>query len=480
MKSPITRKLVGYFSAILFIFALVTGISFVILFYHNTIELNKQELQSRTEGIAEKLSGFMQEEKTHKPGKGNGYGAYMKSLDDIARTDVWVVDKNAQTIDMGHGKHMVTFKELPKDANDLIDEVFEGKSALNEGFSDFFKTSTITAGAPVYGKNQMVAAAVLLHADVKGMQHSVWQGIKLLIIVLSIALLGTLIIAIWLAKKFMYPLKSMEQTTKHLIEGDYTAKTGIVQKDEIGSLAQNMDVLSERLEKSSQERQRFDNMQQEFIATVSHELRTPITVIRGSLELLYDGVIQPEEMKTYFGQMLKDSIHLQRLVNDLLELSKLQNEDYRIEMNPLNLVEVVEDAVRSLKPLAKDKEIEIMLDTPADPCVIEGDYGRLRQLCIILLDNAIKFSKEGGKIDVQIFQKVDEIGVDFKDYGSGIAAKDILHIFEKFYHIKSEKNQDGSGLGLAVAKQIAQRHGATLECESQEQTDTTFHFVKKR
>ncbi|MEG0227338.1 MAG: histidine kinase dimerization/phospho-acceptor domain-containing protein, partial [Lachnospiraceae bacterium] len=85
--------------------------------------------------------------------------------------------------------------------------------------------------------------------------------------------------------------------------------------DEIGSLAQNMDVLSERLEKSSQERQRFDNMQQEFIATVSHELRTPITVIRGSLELLYDGVIQPEEMKTYFGQMLKDSIHLQRLVN---------------------------------------------------------------------------------------------------------------------------------------------------------------------
>ncbi|MEG0722386.1 MAG: two-component sensor histidine kinase, partial [Lachnospiraceae bacterium] len=90
------------------------------------------------------------------------------------------------------------------------------------------------AGAPVYGKNQIVAAAVLLHADVKGMQHSVWQGIKLLIIVLSIALLGTLIIAIWLAKKFMYPLKSMEQTTKHLIEGDYTAKTGIVQKDEIG------------------------------------------------------------------------------------------------------------------------------------------------------------------------------------------------------------------------------------------------------
>jgi signal transduction histidine kinase len=257
----------------------------------------------------------------------------------------------------------------------------------------------------------------------------------------------------------------MKEIAMRLADKDYKARCNINQDDEIGELARTLDVLSERLQLADEESQKLEKLRREFIANISHELRTPVTVIRGSLEALRDGVItEPEEVQEYHEQMLSESVFLQRLINDLLDLSRLQNMDFPIEKEPLNLCDVVQDAVRSSRRLGLEKDIDIDLSSDTDLYVLNGDYGRLRQMLLVFLHNSIKFSDEGGKVEVAL--EKDKLFI--KDYGCGIKADDIPHAFDRFYKARNEKNKSGSGLGLAIAKQIALRHNMSLELESEQ------------
>ncbi len=196
-------------------------------------------------------------------------------------------------------------------------------------------------------------------------------------------------------------------------------------------------------------------------------------MIRGSLEALCDEVVtDPEQVKNYHRQMLSESISLQRLVSDLLDLSRLQNADFKIEMQPLDLCEILRDAVRSAGHLARDKNVEIAQEYDVSTLTVTGDYGRLRQMFMIVLDNAVKFSPAGGKIHVALKNGT----VSIRDRGKGIAQEDLPHIFDRFYRVKSEDNKNGSGLGLAIAREIADRHGVEVSVTSEPNEGTEFRF----
>ena len=258
-----------------------------------------------------------------------------------------------------------------------------------------------------------------------------------------------------------------------LAAGNYTAKTGVQQRDEIGELAATIDILSERLDLASRESERLNKLRRDFVANISHELRTPVTVIRGSLEALCDEVVtDPEQVKSYHRQMLNESMFLQRLVNDLLDLSRLQNTDFKIEMEKISLCDVLSDVVRSARHMAQNKNIEIRQEHDAQMCTAFGDYGRLRQMFLIILDNAIKFSPQGGVVTVSLKDKT----VSISDNGIGIAQEDLPYIFDRFYQVKSEKNKNGTGLGLAIAKQIADRHNIHVIVNSRQNEGTAFQF----
>jgi len=309
----------------------------------------------------------------------------------------------------------------------------------------------------------VVKAVVMLHSPVQGTKDAIWAGLRILFYSMLAALVLVSVLSIVLSWRFTKPLNLMKEIAMRLADKDYKARCNISQNDEIGELANTLDVLSERLQLADEESQKLEKLRREFIANISHELRTPVTVIRGSLEALRDGVIiEPEEVEEYHDQMLSESVFLQRLINDLLDLSRLQNMDFPIEKEPLNLCDVVQDAVRSSRRLGLEKNIEIDLTSDTDIYVLNGDYGRLRQMLLIFLHNSIKFSDEGGKIEVALAK--DKLVI--KDYGCGIKAEDIPHAFDRFYKARNEKNKSGSGLGLAIAKQIALRHNMTLDLAS--------------
>ena len=255
----------------------------------------------------------------------------------------------------------------------------------------------------------------------------------------------------------------MKEVALQLSNGNYSAKCDVNQNDEIGELADTINLLASRLEEASKESGKLEKLRRDFVANISHELRTPITVIRGSLEALYDKVVtDPDKVEEYYIQILNESKFLERLVNDLLDLSKLQNMEFIIDKSEININDLISDVLRSANHLADKKNIEIRTDSIEDSIKIQGDYGRLRQMFWILIDNAIKFSPQDSIIEILVTKEK----ISFLDHGNGIDVRHLPYIFDRFYKTSGEENKSGTGLGLAIAKQIAERHSIQLTAEN--------------
>ena len=213
-------------------------------------------------------------------------------------------------------------------------------------------------------------------------------------------------------------------------------------------------------------------MRRDFFASISHELRTPLTVLRGSLDALSAGLVEDEEKRRdYLAQMQANLLHLNRLVNDLFDLARLENPDFAIEKADVDLSDALRDAVRTARRLAAPMSVELRLgDTP--PIPMRGDYGRLRQMFLAVLDNAVKFSPESGTVEIGVEASENRWRVAVTDHGPGIAAELLPHIFDRF----RTNREGGTGLGLSIAQNIARRHDIVLEADSVEGEGATFAF----
>jgi len=478
MKSKIVHRLILYFSATLLLFSFIIGGIFMTLFKAHTIEVQKSELETRATKMAATLSGLLEEAQySSGPRQGmmngsqGGYMAYLRYLNDIANADVWIVDENLDLITIGpRSNSSFNYTDLPKDADTVVKNVFQGDTTFSEGFSDLLEAPTLTIGTPIQ-KDGAIVGALLLHSPVKGIDDAIGQGFRILSISVLFALLLSIILSIFLAVSFTKPLKKMTTSAVRLAGSDYSAKTGVQSNDEIGELASAIDTLGTRLAIASRESEKLTQLRRDFVANVSHELRTPITVIRGSLEALNEEVVtDPALIKEYYQQMLNESVFLQRLVDDLLDLSRLQNTDFTIEMQELNLCEVLSDVVRSARNKALHKEITVEYEEAPTICKVTGDYGRIRQMFMIIIDNAIKFSPECSVVTISHTGRT----VSIKDHGIGIPEEDLPYIFERFYKSASELNKNGTGIGLQIAKQIADRHGVRIEVVSKPSVGTQF------
>ena len=475
-RGKITGKLSLYFAIALLIFAVIIGSVFMILFKNHTLDLYKIQLADQATDIAQTIPLYLE-----KGGQGiRGFSMYLRVIGDVAGTDVWIVDPDLNLITGGRGPGQMVgdydYADLPPNAGTLVEQVLTGKVDFSEDFSNLLSEPTLTVGAPIITSSGQIIGAVLVHSPVKGTNEAIWQGLIILAISMALALIVSFLFALVFSFSFAKPLVIMKKIALQLIRGDYSAKTNISQADEIGQLASTLDILAQRLDLASQESEKLEVMRREFVANVSHELRTPVTVIRGSLEALVDKVVtDPDQVEDYHAQMLKESKFLQRLVEDLLELSKLQSIDFAIEKSKLSFFDVIEDAVSSVGPLAKKKGVAIRVVKNMPNLTIMGDYGRIRQMVMIILDNAIKFSPENETVEMVL----ENNKLFIKDNGSGIEAAYLPYIFDRFYKARSEQNKEGTGLGLAIAKNIASRHGIGLTAENAQDGGAIFIFDLK-
>lgn len=470
-------KLYLNYAVMLLVTAVLICLIFMKLYEDMTTKDKIGELETQAWTVSTKTTGYIDS------GNSDKYLEYLNTIIEINSWDIWTISKpNAihpmdQSMETGASYEEFTTAEEFAQYVEILNSAFEGDTKFHEGYDDIYEVPTISVSVPVYGADREVVGAVLIIMQDKDKTEIITSSLSLIIMSSVVALGISFVIIIIFATELSMPISRMRVTALELAAGNYHSKTGIVRDDEIGDLAKTVDILSEKLLENDIERKKLDQMRLDFFANVSHELRTPITVIRAYTETLVDGVVKDEEkVGQYYDRMLSECKSMERLVGDLLLLSKMQNPDFAIQKEPVNLQQVFEDIIRSAGVIAEKKNItiEVIKDSPIS--MILGDYDRLRQMFMIILDNAIKFSDENKTVHIKI-SNLDKIIVSIRDEGIGIEPNDIPNIFEKFYKSNLRQNEGGTGLGLAIAKQIAIKHDGSIEVTSNPGVGTEFLFA---
>lgn len=467
-----------YFAFVVCMFAVILSLMYMRLYSENTINSFRISLANKATRISQKVSIYARERDT------SGFTAYYEAIGSFfnqeEKTDIYIISNpnSSNRLDddfTNYNSDSLNSEELPEATLKVLEAAFQGKSASNTGYDEIYCRQVVRVAVPIVDVLGNVSGAIMI-MSVPQDQQLVDNSIKYIIISSISALIISFIVSLFIARKFTGPISAMRKVALKLSEGDFEAKTNIHRGGEIGELAKTIDVLSVKLKENEEIRNNMEQTRRDFFANVSHELRTPITVIRGYSEMLADGVCTKEEKKMqYYERMRNECQSMERLVGDLLTLSKMQNPDFEIEKEPVNIVQIFQDIIRGIHVVAAKKNILIEIKYNKDCILMLGDYDRLRQMFLIILDNAIKFSNENSHIEISLDEHT-KITVSVTDHGIGISPEELPFIFEKFYKSKLRQNAQGSGLGLVIASQIAKKHNGEIKVESELEKGTTFTF----
>ncbi|WP_408007165.1 two-component system histidine kinase PnpS [Pseudalkalibacillus sp. A8] len=228
----------------------------------------------------------------------------------------------------------------------------------------------------------------------------------------------------------------------------------------------------------------LEQMRKDFVANVSHELRTPVTSLKGFAETLLDGAMESKELREKFLTIIwKESDRLQNLIQDLLEFTKMEQSNFQLNWQTINLETIVNDTVTLLEPRAEEKQIKVSVELEGE-LRIEGDSARIKQILINLLNNALSYTPNGGTVWITGRDDHEKVYLEVKDTGIGINEDEIPRVFERFYRVDKARtrNSGGTGLGLAIVKHLVEAHKGQVKVTSKRDVGTTFTltFFKKR
>jgi signal transduction histidine kinase len=301
------------------------------------------------------------------------------------------------------------------------------------------------------------------------------------LVALALALAATLIIGALLTRTLLRPIALLRRGMASVAEGDFDPQVRIPRErpDELGDLARSFGTMTEQLRE-------LDRLKAEFVSVASHEIKTPLSVIRGYVTLLADGIygdVNDQQKKT-LEAVSAQTDRLTRLVHRLLDVSRFEAGGARLELREIELRSFFEELTGDFRVLAVQNGIQFPVRLADDlPPRMVGDEDRLNEVLGNLLSNAFKFTAKGGTIRVEAARSDGGIAVEVEDTGVGIPADQLPHVFEKFYQVDNDAQPRsvGSGLGLAIAREIVEAHGGTIGAESEVGRGTRFRvFLPER
>ncbi|GMN99025.1 sensor histidine kinase [Parageobacillus thermoglucosidasius] len=260
------------------------------------------------------------------------------------------------------------------------------------------------------------------------------------------------------------PLKEMEEVAYHMSQGNYEAQIPVRTNDEIGKLAKAFNIMAKAVAEE-------DMRKREFLANVSHELRTPISYVKGYSEAILQGLVKTkEEQRKHVQLIYREAGRMERLVRDLLDLAQLEGNSVPLQKVPLVFAQVIEDTVAKYEPFLQKKQITLAVELDHD-IILEGDADRLEQVVQNLLDNAVRYTPDAGKIDIQL-RKVSSKSCQLiiRDSGKGVPKEKLAFLGQRFFRVDQARSrkEGGTGLGLAIVKQIISLHDGTISFFSEE------------
>jgi signal transduction histidine kinase len=323
---------------------------------------------------------------------------------------------------------------------------------------------------------------------------NVWVTAQLMFIsthdfVLTIALLAfasltALVFGLFVASAITGRIREMSRAAEMLAQGKLDARLVAEGKDELADFARTFNWMAESLQQIDREKRMIDQARRDLIAGVSHDLRTPLTSIRAMLEAIQDGVVSDSEtIARYVQTSLSEAEHLNHLIDDLFELTKLDTGHLEMEFVEASLRDLISDVMSSMSVRAEQHQITLHADLKPDIDPVRMAPDKIQRVLQNLLDNAIRHTPAGGQITIRAYCRNDQVVVEVHNTGSSIDPIHLPHLFDTFYRVeqsrlRAEDGHRSTGLGLAIARGFVEAHQGTIQVESQAQPAyTTFRFA---
>jgi two-component system phosphate regulon sensor histidine kinase PhoR len=291
-------------------------------------------------------------------------------------------------------------------------------------------------------------------------------------------------VSVRVSRRITNPILSIADTARAIRNGDLTQRIPVSGNDEIGMLSSAINDMADKLSNDITQLKKLERVRSEFLGNVSHELRTPIFSLQGFLETLLDGAIDdPTVNREFLEKAHKHASRLNALLNDLIEISRIESGEMKMSFRYLPLGEFLRETTDEMRPHAEAKNQNLSLQTgDCGQDMVYGDRERLKQVMINLLDNAIKYTEPGGSISVLARKAGEFDSVEVTDTGTGIHDEHLPRIFERFYRVDKDRSREvgGTGLGLAIVKHIVEAHGGVIHVASTPGKGSSFTFTLRR
>lgn len=321
--------------------------------------------------------------------------------------------------------------------------------------------------------NGQTSGYVFMFQDTESVHNLIQSLNKHFLLIGFISVFITIIIIIFLSRGITKPLIQMKEATSQINKGNFAVTLPQKSADELGELATSIETLATDLNYLKRERN-------EFLASISHELRTPLTYIKGYADILLKQNPPTDEREKYLAIIVTEINRLNLLIQDLFELAKIDKNSFVIKKEKIDLSIFLKRLERKLTPAINEKNMIFNVHNPSS-LNLHADPIRLEQILLNLLDNAIKYSKTGGLVELKVWKEKKTIHFLIRDNGKGVPEKDIPYIFNRFYRVEKSRKRSlgGTGLGLSIVQELVHAHGAEITLKSQEQIGTEFEIIFK-
>lgn len=362
--------------------------------------------------------------------------------------DIWIVDSNGYLYAVSDNKYNKYIGK--KILGDELDTLRDGKPINKRwNFNSLFTLPVHSYIKPIYGQTVGFAGAVIMNTSVYDLKEPLKRVYYIIWVSATIAILSSSFVIYYFANWILIkPLGKINEASKKLAKGDTSKRVEIKSNDEIGELADSFNIMADSLEKS-------DKNRSDFISNVSHELRSPMTSINGFISGILDGVI-PEDKEKYYLMVTQNEIsRLNRLINDLLDLSAIESGNIKLNIEEVNIEELIKETIIKFEQRIKDKSINVEVSFQQENNSAYCDRDRMDQVMTNLIDNAVKYGVMGGNIKIKTETFEENLIVSVYNDCEEVSADDLRHMFDRFYKKdRSRTSKNSTGLGLSIARSI--------------------------
>ena len=382
----------------------------------------------------------------------------------------WLIDRAGNVVmidEEGEVKESETNVTDDKQVNAVFDGMIIG---IENGFKDYFTIPVLTIGYPItIGKS--TDFALFIHTPMPFILQTIAEIRKS--ILAAVGIIGSLMF-VWIyitSKRITRPLKEMNEVAKKIASGDFEKRIKVNGKDEVSELAESFNDMATELDKIEEKRR-------QFIANVSHDLRSPLTSIQGFVTAILDGTISPEKQEKYLKIVLSESQRMIKMSNAILELNKMQESKAPIQKTHFNIITMINRTLSSVEERIEQKKVHVETDFDIQHPIVNADMDGISRVVQNLVDNALKFIDEGGRLSVMTRYRQNKLWIAICNTGAVISEEQQKNIWDRFYKGDSSRGKDkaGAGLGLVIVKEIIKQHNEVVGVHSEEGEPVMFYF----